>query len=85
MAKYKIEIKKSAAKEIKNLPSSYLNKIIDRISKLADNPRAEGCIKLSSEELYRIRVGTYRIIYQIKDDRLIVIVIKVAHRKSVYR
>jgi mRNA interferase RelE/StbE len=84
MAKYKLEIKKSAVKEIKNLPSSYLNKIIDRISTLADNPIPEGCIKLSSEELYRIRVGTYRILYQIKDDRLLIVVIKVAHRKSVY-
>lgn len=85
MAKYKLEIKKSAVKEIKNLPSAYLNKIVDRISKLADNPRPEGCIKLSSEEIYRIRVGTYRILYEIKDNLLIVIVIKVAHRKSAYR
>lgn len=85
MEKYKIEVKKSAVKEIKNLPSSYLNKIVDRISKLAFNPRPEGCVKLSSEEKYRIRVGTYRVLYEVNDNLLIVVVVKVAHRKSVYR
>jgi mRNA interferase RelE/StbE len=85
MEKYKIEVKKSAIKEIKNLPTSYLNKIVDKISKLAFNPRPEGCVKLSSEEKYRIRVGTYRVLYEVKNNLLIVVVVKVAHRKSVYR
>ena len=84
MAKYKIEIKKSAAKEIKKLPRQDLKKILSKISSLADNPRPDGCVKLSADEKYRIRVGVYRVLYKIQDMLLIVTVVKVAHRKDVY-
>ena len=84
MAKYKIELKRSAEKEIKKLPAKDLKKILAKISSLADNPRPKGCIKLSADEKYRIRVGVYRILYQIKDKYLVIIVVKVAHRKDVY-
>jgi len=84
MAKYKIEIKRSAVKEIKKLPSTDLGKILTKISLLAENPRPKGCVKLSADEKYRIRVGVYRILYEIKDNLLEIIVIKVAHRKDVY-
>ena len=84
MAKYKIEIKRCAVKEIKKLPSKDLGKILTKISSLAENPRPKGCVKLSADEKYRIRVGVYRILYEIKDKLLIVIVVKVAHRKDVY-
>ncbi|MCF6270219.1 MAG: type II toxin-antitoxin system RelE/ParE family toxin [Melioribacteraceae bacterium] len=84
MAKYKIEIKKSAVKEISKLPIKELKKILKKIELLADNPRLFGAIKLSGDEKFRLRVGNYRILYQIFDDKLIIIVVKVRHRKDVY-
>ncbi|MGB5287453.1 MAG: type II toxin-antitoxin system RelE/ParE family toxin [Ignavibacteriaceae bacterium] len=85
MEKYKIEIKKSAVKEIKDLPSPYLINIVDKISSLSNNPRPEGSTKLFSEEKYRLRIGRYRVIYEIKDKLKSVIIYKVSHRKDVYR
>ena len=84
MVKYKIEIKRSAIKEIKKLPSKDLKKILAKISSLADNPRPKGCVKLYADEKYRISIGIYRILYEIKDKLLVIIVVKVAHRKDVY-
>jgi len=85
MAKYKIEIKKTAAKEIKKLPATDLKKVLQLIDTLVENPRPAGCLKLSNDEKYRIRFGVYRLLYDIYDDRLLIIVVKVAHRKDVYR
>lgn len=85
MANYKIEIKKSAAKEIENLPSAILKRVIAHIQELANEPRPIGCKKLSGDEKYRIRVGDYRILYEIEDEVVTVYVVKVAHRKEVYR
>ncbi|WP_204359752.1 type II toxin-antitoxin system RelE/ParE family toxin [Marinomonas primoryensis] len=59
--------------------------MLQKIESLTDNPRAEGCIKLSGLDNYRVRQGLYRIIYEIRDDVLIINVIKVAHRSSVYK
>lgn len=85
MAKYKIEIKRSAVKELSRLPQKDLKQIISRIKALADNPRPLNSKKLCADEKYRIRQGRYRILYQIEDDILIIYVVKVAHRKDVYR
>jgi mRNA interferase RelE/StbE len=85
MANYSIEIKKSATKEIAKIPNPHLKRIIDAIASLADAPRPPGSKKLSGDEKYRIRIGTYRILYQIEDWRLVVYVVKVGHRKGVYR
>ncbi len=85
MAKYKIEIKKSAIKELNKLPHNDLKKIINKIQNLADNSRPSDCKKLTSEEKYRIRSGNYRILYLIEDDILTIYVIKVGHRRDVYR
>ncbi len=85
MGKYKIEIKKSAVKEIKKLPGKDIKKILEKISSLVDDPRPQNCIKLSADEKYRIRIGAYRILYEIKDKLLVVIVVKDSHRKDVYR
>lgn len=85
MASYKIEIKKSAAKEIENLPSVVLKRVVSYIQELGSNPRPIGCKKLSGDEKYRIRVGDYRILYEIEDEIVSVYVVKVAHRKEVYR
>lgn len=85
MAKYKINFKKSVAKDLRNIPEADVKRILNRIDKLSDNPRAEGCIKLSGQELYRLRQGQYRIIYEIRDNELVVTVIKVSHRSGVYK
>jgi mRNA interferase RelE/StbE len=85
MGKYKIELKKSAAKEIAKLPKQALRAIMERITALTDNPRPIDCKKLSGEEKYRIRCGRYRILYLIEDEVLLIFVVKVAHRKDVYR
>ena len=85
MGKYKIEIKRSALKEIKQLPAKDLKRILAKIESLSDDPRPVDCKKLSTEEKYRIRYGVYRILYEIKDDVLIVYVVKVGHRKDIYR
>jgi mRNA interferase RelE/StbE len=86
VAKYRILIKPSAVKEIEVIsPKKDRQRIVGRISKLADNPRPPGCEKLSGQEKYRIRQGRYRIVYSIEDQDLIVYVVKVGHRKDVYR
>jgi mRNA interferase RelE/StbE len=85
MVNYKVEIKKSAQKEIENLPSVMLKKIVAKIQSLSSEPRPNGSKKLTSDEKYRLRVGDYRILYSIEDDKLIIFVVKVGHRKSVYK
>lgn len=84
MAVYKILIKKSAAKEIEKLPGKDRDRVIDRIRTLAVEPRPPGHCKLSGQEKYRVRQGRYRILYLIEDDRLVVVVVKVGHRRDVY-
>ena len=84
MAKYKVIFKKSVAKDLRNIPSRDVKRLLQKFDTLVDNPRPEGCVKLSSLELYRIRQGIYRIVYEIQDDMLVVQVIKVAHRSKVY-
>ncbi|MDE1920524.1 MAG: type II toxin-antitoxin system RelE/ParE family toxin [Candidatus Omnitrophica bacterium] len=85
MAKYKIEIRKSAVKEIEGLPKRDLQAVIEKINSLAENPRQHGCEKLSGQEKYRVRCGDYRILYSIEDVILVVYVVKVGHRREVYR
>jgi mRNA interferase RelE/StbE len=82
MAKYKLLFKKSVAKDLRNLPKSDVRKILARINVSADEPRAAGCKKLSAQEFYRVRQGVYRIIYEVIDDKLVVHIIKVAHRSK---
>lgn len=83
---YSIIIKRSAEKELKALPSGDLKRIILRIRDLAQQPRPSACEKLSGEsERYRIRQGDYRIVYGIDDDAHRVEVVKIGHRREVYR
>ena len=82
---YKILIKRSAKKELDKLPTKDLRRIVDKILTLANEPRPPGCEKLSGEEKYRVRQGNYRIVYSIEDKILTVVVIKIWHRKDVYR
>jgi len=86
VARYRILIKPSAAKEIESIPLKRdRQRIVERISKLADNPWPPGCEKLSGQNKYRVRQGRYRIVYSMEDQDLVVYVIKVGHRKEVYR
>ena len=85
MAAYKVFFKKSVWKDFESIPEKDLRKILKRIEMLGDNPRPSGCEKLTGEERYRLRQGRYRILYSIQDDELSVWVVKVGHRKDVYR
>lgn len=87
MAKYSVRLKASAAKEIEDIePKKVRRQIVNRIARLSDDPRPPGCEKLAGHsDRYRVRQGHYRIVYSITDDVLIVIVVKVGHRSTVYR
>ncbi len=85
MAKYEISAKKSALKELNGIPKKELQKILKKIRALSLNPRPQGSQKLSHREQYRFRQGDYRIVYSIRDDDLAVHIIKVGHRKEIYR
>ena len=85
-APYRILLKRSAVREIEQIPAKKdRQRILDRIRSLADDPRPPGCQKLSREEKYRVRQGRYRIVYAIQDRELVVLVVRVAHRKDAYR
>jgi mRNA interferase RelE/StbE len=85
MAEYKIYFKESIEKDFRTIPKKDLQKIILRIKALARDPRPPGHEKLSGQERYRIRQGHYRIVYSIQDKEFTVWVVKIGHRKDVYR
>lgn len=86
MARFEVFIKPSAVKELEAIPlKKDRQRVASRIRRLAENPRPPGCQKLSGRDRFRIRQGVYRIVYSIQNRQLIVVVIKVGHRKDVYR
>jgi mRNA interferase RelE/StbE len=86
MGRYSVFIKPSAVREIEAIADKkQRQQIVAKIEALGNDPRPPGCEKLTSREQYRIRQGAYRIVYAIEDDRLVVYVVKVGHRSSVYR
>ncbi|MDW7729325.1 MAG: type II toxin-antitoxin system RelE/ParE family toxin [Bacillota bacterium] len=85
MGDYRIFFKKSVEKDLNRIAKNELKKIIARITALADDPRPPGSEKLTGSERYRIRQGRYRIVYSIQDYELTIWVVKVAHRKDVYK
>lgn len=85
MASYELVFRKSVAKDLRAFPKQEVKRIMQRIRSLASDPRPAGCEKLSGQERYRVRQGAYRIIYGIEDARLIVLIVKVGHRRDVYR
>jgi mRNA interferase RelE/StbE len=85
MAEYEILFKESVYKDLKKIPKADLRKILSRIKKLSDDPRPAGCEKLTGQERYRLRQGRYRIVYSIQDDKLTIWVVKIGHRKDIYR
>jgi mRNA interferase RelE/StbE len=85
MGKYNLVFKKSVAKDLRTFPTRDVKRILKCFEQLAENPRPPGCEKLSGQERYRLRQGVYRIVYEIQDGILKVIVVKVGHRRDVYR
>jgi len=86
VAKYKIEISSSAEKALKKIPKKDIVKVIQAIRQLAISPFPEGSRKLKGEDnSYRIRQGKYRIIYEVLNKKLIILVLKIGHRKDVYK
>jgi mRNA interferase RelE/StbE len=85
MGKYKLIFKKSVLKDLRSIPKKDVVRITRCLDNLMDNPRPPGSEKLSGQERYRIRQGFYRIIYEIKVDVLVVVVVKAGHRKEVCR
>lgn len=85
MASYSLEIKRSAAKELAQVPPKDRGRIVARIQALADDPRPVGAEKISGQERYRVRQGDYQILLEIEDRILRIMVVKIGHRRDVYR
>lgn len=83
---YTILFKPSARRDLAKVPKTVAERIARAIDALADQPRPSGCQKLANEDgLWRIRVGDYRIVYKIEDERLLVLIVTLGHRRDVYR
>ena len=85
MAGYRIFFKRSVEKDLSSIQKKDVRKILNRIKTLENDPRPPGSEKLTGQERYRLRQGRYRIVYSIQDDELTIWVVKVGHRKNVYR
>jgi mRNA interferase RelE/StbE len=85
MASYSLYFKESVQKDFEGIPKKELRKILNRIRSLAGDPRPQGCEKLTGQNRYRVRQGRYRIVYAVQDEERTVIVVKVGHRKDIYR
>ena len=84
--KYRIEVKKSAAKALKKIPKPDLKRIGMAIDDLSENPPDPDTTKMrGNNPFHKIRVGNYRIVYEIYDDKLLILIIKIGHRKDIYR
>lgn len=82
---YRIKLRPAAIKKLNSLDKTAYLCIREALDKLAEIPRPQGCIKLKGMEAWRIRVGDYRVIYTIADQDLVVLVVKIGHRKEIYR
>jgi len=85
VAAYSVVIKRSAAKELEAVPKKDREKLVVKIQALATNPRPPGSEKLAGDDKYRIRHGVYRVLYEVDDATIVVVVVRVAHRREVYR
>jgi mRNA interferase RelE/StbE len=85
VAAYSVLIKKSAAKELEGVPKKDREKLVSKIQALANNPRPPGSEKLAGDDKYRIRHGVYRVLYEVDDATIVVVVVRLAHRREVYR
>jgi mRNA interferase RelE/StbE len=83
MARYELRFKPSVARDLRGIPKADVQRILARIEALRDNPRPPGCEKLSAQERYRLRQGSYRILYTVAGVEVVVEVVKVGHRRDV--
>lgn len=81
---YQVQFWPSASREMKKLSGDIQRRLLTRIESLSIEPRPPGCSKLTGMDAYRIRVGDYRVVYEIHDSVLVVLVIRIAHRREVY-
>ncbi|MBD2139447.1 type II toxin-antitoxin system RelE/ParE family toxin [Anabaena sp. FACHB-1237] len=83
---YEIIITKSIQKQLDNLPNNIQERVYDKISQLAEEPRPDGVVKLKGyDNEYRVRIGDYRLVYEIQDEKLIVLLLQCKHRRDVYK
>jgi mRNA interferase RelE/StbE len=82
---YQVILPKSVQKELNRLPADIAERILEALSDLKEQPRPPGCKKLRGENAWRIRIGNYRVIYEIRDKVLQIIVVTIGHRREVYR
>jgi len=85
MARFELRFKPSVAKDLRGIPKTEVRRLLKRIEALRDDPLPPGCEKLTGGDLYRIRQGVYRVVYSIDDATVVIEVIKVGHRREVYR
>jgi len=85
VASYRVLVKRSAVKELESLPRKDRRRVARRIQGLAAEPRPAGCEKLSGQEKFRLRQGDFRILYSVDDTELTVTIVKIGHRRDVYR
>ena len=85
MAFFEIEFKASVKKDLRSIPASEVTRILHVIERLATNPYPDGARKLAGRDAWRLRLGHYRIIYQIERQRITIVIIKIGHRKQAYR
>ena len=83
--KYTVQLNKKVKNSLSKLPRTEIERILDKIADLEDNPKPAGCKKLQGYELYRLRVGDWRIIYAIEDDVLLVLIVSIKSRGKVYK
>ncbi len=82
---YEVIFDPGALREFDKLPGASRQRVAEAIDDLSEEPRPQGTVKLAGIDAYRVRVGTYRVVYAVKDDRLVVLIVKVAHRRDVYK
>lgn len=85
MGSYSLRILASAEKELRKVPRTHLRRIVEKIKGLSQEPRPPGSEKLSGEDRYRLRQGDWRVVYSVEDARREVVVVKIGHRREVYR
>lgn len=85
MARFELLFKKSVSKDLRGIPNEHVPSILERIETLKENPRPPGSLKLSGQEKYRLRLGVYRILYEILEEERTIKVVKVGHRGDIYR
>jgi len=85
MGKYRLVFKRSVSKDLRPIPKEDVARILRRLQGLQEEPRPAGSEKLSGQERYRLRQGGYRILYEVADEELVLTIVKIGHRRHVYR